>query len=634
MAHFNAPGLRRVLIANRGEIAVRIARAARMLGISPLGIASEADATAVHRSAMDESLIIGPPRASESYLNIERVIRAAQALRADAVHPGYGFLSERTDFAQAVLDAGLIYIGPSPETLALAGDKRQARRIAHGLRIPTLEGYDGDELDDDTLLDKARELGFPVLIKASNGGGGRGQRVVTSAAEFQDCLAQARREAKAAFGDDGILLERYIRHPRHIEMQIAADAYGTVVCIGERDCSLQRRRQKVVEEAPAPNLDPAIRAAMAEAAVSLARATRYRNVGTVEFLLDETGHWYFLEINARLQVEHPVTELVHDIDLVATQFRIAAGEALGITAGPARGWAVEARICAEDPAHDLLPSSGTITRLDFPEGEYIRVDSGIAAGSIVPIDYDSLLAKLCVWADTREAAFTALDDALRRTVIEGVATNLPVLRAIASDTCVREGRMHTTYLDESGLLQTSAATPLARAAQSLLAERAHARVASVGIPLFFTLSERRIALRATRKGMKWECTPLDLPGIESETFEAFHCDISDVSALDITGLEIRLASPLRWSAIHAVGAVQTSAGYIHVTAPMPGRILKLSAQNGMQVDERDLVAVLEAMKMEHRIEAGLSGTVTQVYVQEGDVIAAGARICDITKADS
>jgi len=632
--------IRRVLIANRGEIAIRIARAARELDIVPLGIASEADRDALHRSAMDESIIIGPARAGESYLNIERILEAAKTLEADAVHPGYGFLSERADFAQAVIDAGLKFIGPSPETLALAGDKRAARHIAQSIGIATLEGYDGDELGDAELAEKAQILGFPVLIKASNGGGGRGQRVVHAPEEFLDALAQARREAKAAFGDESVLLERYIRRPRHIEMQILADAHGNIICIGERDCSLQRRRQKVIEEAPAPNLDSVTRESMADAAIALARATNYRSAGTVEFLLDEDHRWYFLEINARLQVEHPVTELVHGIDIVTTQFHIANGAAIAFDRSPARGWAVEARICAEDPAYDLLPSCGTISHVAFPSGDGIRIDSGITSGSVVPIDYDSLLAKLCVFAETREAAFSKLADALAQTSIEGIATNLPTLRAIVDDAHVRQGVMHTTYLDESGLLAAPRTDTgisndiVVQATQVLLARHPHARVSSVGIPLFFTVNDQRYAVEATRNHAQWHCSALQLPGIVTEVIEPFHCAVvteEATAAIDLEQLQVALVSPLTWRDTKATTAVQSSKLKNSVKAPMPGRVLRLTTQVGAIVDEHDVIAILEAMKMEHRIEAGLSGVVTHVHIQEGDVVPAGTLLFDIAK---
>lgn len=633
-----APLIRRVLIANRGEIAVRIARAARSLGITPLGIASEADRAALHRAAMEESLVIGPARASETYLNIERILEAALTLRADALHPGYGFLSERADFAQAVIAAGLTWIGPTPRTLALAGDKREARRIAHTLGIPTLAGYDDEEISDVELAGHAHSLGFPLLIKATNGGGGRGQRVVTAPEDFAEALAQARREAKAAFGDESVLLERYLQAARHLETQILADAHGTILCLGERDCSLQRRRQKVIEEAPAPHIDRATSTQMAEAAIRLARATEYRNAGTVEFLLDGERRWYFLEINARLQVEHPVTEWVHSIDLVATQFRIANGEALDLASPPARGWAVEARICAEDPAHDLLPSSGVISRVAWPEGESLRVDSGIGDGSVVPIEYDSLLAKLSVWGETREAAFERLAQALAKTTIEGIPTNLPTLRSILDDPGVRAGPTHTTYLEESGLLKPPAAETshdgLHQAVEALLASRPHARIASVGIPLFFTLSTRRYALEATRFGTEWECTPLHLPSLSTEQFPTFRCAAREGELAQEALEALRLDSPLEWLEARERSGPRAGLASRLVVAPMPGRILRLTVREGTMVGERDVIAVLEAMKMEHHIEAGRSGRVTRLHLREGDVVAAGAVLCEITEAEA
>ncbi len=631
--------IRRVLIANRGEIAIRIARAARSLEIIPLGIASETDSNALHRVAMAESVVIGPGPAQESYLHSERILQAARQLNADAIHPGYGFLSESAAFAQAVGDAGLIFIGPSPATLALAGDKRQARQLAQSLGIPTLAGYDGPDQSDARLQAHAERLGFPLLIKASNGGGGRGQRVVRDPAEFLPALAAARREAKAAFGDASVLLERYLEQPRHIEFQILADAHGSIFELGERDCSLQRRRQKVLEEAPAPQLPATLRNRMGKDALALAQACAYRNIGTVEFLLDASGQHYFLEINARLQVEHPVTELVHQVDLVAQQFHIASGAKLSLPARAPQGWALEARICAEDPAQGLLPSSGEITGVSWPNGPGIRIENGIDTGSSVPIDYDSLVAKLCVWAQTREEAFARLREALDATQISGVATNLPVLRAMAADPHINHGPTSTNYLDDGDLLRanpTPPASPLLIAVtQELLREQAQSRVGSVGIPLFFTLNDTNYALSASLHGDSWECTALNLPGIRSEQFADFRCAAKAPQSDMLQTARYALCSPLDWPTAQTTETVPNEASSGNrVTAPMPGRVLQLSATPGQAVAAHDVVAILEAMKMEHRIEAGCTGVISQIHIHEGQTVAAGTLLLEIAPAQA
>src|SRR5580658_2226522 len=406
--------IRRLLIANRGEIAVRVARAAREMGITALGVYSQADADAYHLQFMDDARCIGPAPAPESYLNIDAVLAAAVAMKADAVHPGYGFLSERATFAQACIDAGLIWVGPPPQAMAAMGSKIDAKQRVRASNVPTVPGYDGKDQSTKRLRDEAATIGFPLLIKASAGGGGRGMRVVASLDDFDEALASAKREALAAFGDDAVLLERYLRDPRHIEFQILADSHGTTLHFGERECSIQRRHQKIIEEAPSVALTPNLRAEMGAAAVRAAESVGYVNAGTCEFMLDDNGDFYFLEMNARLQVEHPVTELVYGIDLVHWQLRIASGEPLTLAQDEIhpRGWAIEARLYAEDPANDLLPSTGTLSYWSPPEGPGIRIDAGVAAGSEVSHYYDPMLAKLIVSGSDRSAAIARLEQAL------------------------------------------------------------------------------------------------------------------------------------------------------------------------------------------------------------------------------
>ncbi|MDP9018545.1 MAG: acetyl-CoA carboxylase biotin carboxylase subunit, partial [Candidatus Eremiobacteraeota bacterium] len=442
--------IRRLLIANRGEIAVRIARGASEMGITPLGIYSEADADAFHLSVMAESACVGPATASESYLNIDAVIGAAKIMRADAVHPGYGFLSERAAFAQAVADAGLVFVGPSPDAMAAMGSKRDAKQRVRGHDVPVIPGYEGADQSPKLLRAEAEKIGVPLLIKASAGGGGRGMRVVEDLKQFEESLEAAQREALAAFGDATVLLERYLKRPRHIEFQVLADSHGHCIHLGERECSIQRRHQKIIEEAPSVALSPALRAEMGAAAVRAAESVNYVNAGTVEFMLDEDGKFYFLEMNTRLQVEHPVTELVYGVDLVQWQLHIANGEKLTLQQSDVhpRGWSIESRIYAEDPYNAMLPSTGDITVWEPPQGPGVRLDSGVEWGSEVSVYYDPMLAKLIVWGTDRAHAVARMEAALDEFVIGGVRTNVPLLSWIVRDEHYRAGKTTTQFLAE------------------------------------------------------------------------------------------------------------------------------------------------------------------------------------------
>jgi 3-methylcrotonyl-CoA carboxylase alpha subunit len=625
--------IRRLLIANRGEIAVRVARGARELGISPVGVYSDADEHALFREVLDASLRIGPGPARASYLDGERIVAAAKTLGADAVHPGYGFLSEQADFARRVIDAGLVFVGPTPDALAAMGSKIEAKRRVRTFGVPVVPGYDGDEQRDERLRAEARRIGTPLLIKASAGGGGRGMRIVDDLATFDEALASARREALAAFGDDTVLLERYLRRPRHIEFQILADAFGTTVHLGERECSIQRRHQKVVEEAPSVALDRVLRARIGEAAVNAARSVGYRNAGTAEFMLDEDGAFYFLEMNARLQVEHPVTELVYDVDLVHEQLRIAGGEPLRFTQEQLvpRGWAIEARINAEDPAHDFLPQAGTIAAFDVPRAPGVRLDAGFAAGSDVPLYYDALLAKLIVWGADRSAAIARLAETLRETRIAGIATNLPLLRAIANDQAFRDGATTTRYLEERmPLFALDAAAFDERAARAvaaaLLARGESWRLAGVGVPLVFELGDTRVRAEATLDGRaQWRLSG-DLDGMvaPNDAGATFDADGGTV-ALDGRIVRWRFPEPPSADAEHG----SHGAGSGDVVAPMPGKIVSVTVEPGANVEQRTLLVVLEAMKMEHRIEAPIAGTVVEVRVRPGELVAGGATLLTI-----
>jgi len=640
-----------LLIANRGEIAVRVARAAREMGIVSLGIYSEADANAYHLKFVEEARCIGPATAAQSYLDAEAIVAAAVAMGADAVHPGYGFLSERASFAQAVGDAGIVFVGPTPEAMAAMGSKIEAKRRVREVGVPTVPGYDGDDQSPLRLREEAERIGFPLLIKASAGGGGRGMRVVESIERFDEALEAAKREALAAFGDDAVLLERYLRDPRHIEFQILADGYGTTLHFGERECSIQRRHQKIVEEAPSVALTPELRAEMGAAAVRAAESVGYVNAGTCEFMLEGTGDFYFLEMNARLQVEHPVTELVYGIDLVQWQLRIASGERLTIPQDELqpRGWAIEARIYAEDPANDMLPSTGAISTWEPPEGPGIRVDAGVTAGSVVSHYYDPMLAKLIVFGGDRPSACNRLEHALREFIVDGVRTNVPLLLWIARDEAFRAGETTTSFLarrlDESVFARRvpPRAAALLCAAALLVDGRAPWRIAGASRPLRLQCGDTVIdviadaidaeawrlsgaydgVLHAQRHGYVVSAT------FDDETFAGAVTYADDAFDVHLEGNVRRFVFAPPPSA-QMGSAEKAAAGGAHVNAPMPGKIVKVAVREGDAVEEHALLVVLEAMKMEHRIEASAAATVRSVLVEEGQIVTAGTPLMELS----
>ncbi len=639
----------RLLIANRGEIAVRIARGAREAGVVPLGIYSDADAHAAHVDAMDDAVRIGPGEAAQSYLDIERVIAAAKDLRADSVHPGYGFLSEREAFAQAVCDAGMIFVGPSPASIGMMGDKTEAKRRARAYDVPVVPGYDGDDQDVETLRREAAAIGLPLLIKASAGGGGRGMRVVTDLGQFEELLESAQREALGAFGDAKVLLERYVTNPRHIEFQIIADEFGNTFHLGERECSIQRRHQKLIEEAPSVALDDDLRARMGDAAIRVARSVNYTNAGTVEFLLDEDGSFYFLEMNARLQVEHPVTELVHGVDLVRLQLAVAAGERLSEADVPAaRGWAIEARINAENPDTGYLPATGTIVRYEAPQGPGIRVDSGIRAGSEVSTFYDSMLAKLIAFGPTRQSAIERLCSALESFRIDGVPTNIPLQLRIARNVTFRAGYTTTAFLTEHAnfLRPDPTGEPeeaVLLAIGALLADPRTWRIGAVGVPIALVGAKRTFAIVASRTGSPGEwslegdlsesvCFEVDGERVVARNAEARAAGRAVARA---TGVDVTFDThPYHFTfgappVLGASGTAGARSGKNTVVSPMPGKIIKVAVAAGDTVVERDLLLVLEAMKMEHRIEAARSGVVKSVSVAAGALVGGGATLVEL-----
>ncbi len=643
--------IRRLLIAKRGEIAVRVARGAREMGIVPLGIYSEADAGAYHLHFMDDARCVGPAPAAQSYLEVDNVIAAAIDMKADAVHPGYGFLSERASFARAVTQAGLIFVGPTADAMDAMGSKIAAKHRVREFDVPTVPGYDGEDQSTERLRSEATRAGFPLLIKASAGGGGRGMRVVDAIEAFDEALDAAKREALAAFGDDAVLLERYLKDPRHIEFQILADAHGTTIHLGERECSIQRRHQKVIEEAPSVALTQELRAEMGAAAVRAAQSVGYVNAGTCEFMLDGDGRYYFLEMNTRLQVEHPVTELVYGLDLVQWQLRIANGERLTIAQGDVRprGWAIEARIYAEDPANHMLPSTGTIARWAPPEGPGVRVDAGVTTGSDVSVYYDSMLAKLIVYGTDREHAIARMKGALDDFVIDGVRANVPLLAWIVRDEWYREGKTTTSFLaqrlDESVFSNRTVPPDAATLAVAAALARGWTawRAGGVGTPIRLQSGDARCNVEATVvSANRWNVTG----DLSRELHAQLH---GDTIAITFDGRSLRGGVTREGMTLHvhlgdatyrftpapppsadsSGASAGTGATDGRIVSPMPGKIVKINVAQGDEVAERALLLVLEAMKMEHRIEADAAGTVKAVLVREGEIVAGGAPLVEL-----
>ncbi len=477
---------KKVLVANRGEIAVRVLRACKELGLSTVAVYSDADRSALHVRYADEAYPIGPAPARESYLRIDRIIEVAKKAKVDAIHPGYGFLAENPDFARACQAAGIIFVGPSPEVLELLGNKVAARRLMISSGIPVISGIDQD-LGDEDMIVAAQRIGYPLLVKAAAGGGGKGMRIVNSAAELPSALASARREAEAAFGDGTLYLERVIEGVRHIEFQILADEHGNVIHLCEREGSIQRRHQKLIEEAPSRALDQKLREEMGQVAVEVARTSNYTNAGTVEFLLDKDGNFYFLEVNPRLQVEHPVTEMVTGIDIVKEQLRIASGRKLRYSQEDVKlhGWAIECRILAEDPYEGFLPSAGRITRIYEPAGPGVRVESGIYEGFEVSLYYDSLIGKLITWGETRAEAVLRMRRALNEYCIMGIKTNILFHQQILNSTRFLAGRLDTRFLDRPFLAvekEEAAHLKAAVIAATLVAHRQRKRPRNALVP--------------------------------------------------------------------------------------------------------------------------------------------------------
>jgi len=651
--------LQSLLIANRGEIACRIIRTARRLGLRTVAVHSSADRGALHTLLADEAVEIGPAEARQSYLNGERILQVARDTRVAAIHPGYGFLSENADFARACHDAGIVFVGPPADAIDRMGSKSEARQLMAAAGVPVLPGYDGDDQSDGVLEAEARRLGFPLLVKPTAGGGGKGMRIVRSAAELGEALAGARREALKAFGDPRLLLERFVEKGRHVEIQVFADTHGEAVHLFERDCSLQRRHQKVIEEAPAPGLDAATRAAMGAAAVAAARAVGYVGAGTVEFLYDGR-EFYFLEMNTRLQVEHPVTEMITGLDLVEWQLRVADGEALPLRQSQVtqRGHAVEARLYAEDPERGFLPSTGRIDRLRFPAGlEHVRVDTGVREGDEVSIHYDPMVAKVIAWGTDRLDAIDRLRAALEATDVDGLRTNTRFLWEILGHEPVRAGDVSTRLL-ESGLPPSGATEEDTRTAW-LIAAAVGAQVAASrphagqtpGTPWGqhggFRLNASptvRVAL-SLGHDRRWLHLQPAGPDIEVELDGHTHllqgCELADGTVrgrIDGQPFEARCEAGedgflLRRQCLRFEFAEDTGAEHHvsaehegHLRSPMPGLVLDVRANAGDRVEAGAVLVVLEAMKMEHSLSAPWAGTVAGVAVKPGDRVEEGVEL--------
>ncbi len=670
----------KILIANRGEIACRVAATAKRLGVKTVAVYSDADANAKHVAVCDEAVHIGGSAPKDSYLRWERIIEAAKATGAQAIHPGYGFLSENEDFAHACAAAGLVFIGPPASAIKDMGLKAESKQLMEKAGVPLVPGYHGSDQDPALLQREADRIGYPVLIKASAGGGGKGMRAVDKSEDFAAALESCKREAINSFGDDAVLVEKYVQRPRHIEIQVFGDTHGNCVYLFERDCSVQRRHQKVLEEAPAPGMTPALRAQMGEAAVAAAKAVNYVGAGTVEFIVEQPGGYerpdqmkfYFMEMNTRLQVEHPVTEAITGLDLVEWQLRVASGEPLPLQQQDLRitGHAIEARICAENPDNNFLPATGALNVYALPdcvtfERGAVRVDSGVRQGDAISPFYDSMVAKLIVHGDTREQALARLDEALAQTHIVGLATNVQFLRRVARTEAFASAQLDTALIPrEQAVLfhQEPVGLPLAAAAavaQTLLKERA-----SEGVDPFSRrdgfhthgVVQRRFEFEFGGEHAKAWLTyerggSLHLAVGESETAVAGPL----VFAAQADGIELQFAGQRTRAAVYAQGEVDhvftprgatqitaidllAHAGEVaaeggRLTAPMPGKVVSFAVKAGDQVTKGQPLAVMEAMKMEHTIAAPADGVVQELLYAPGDQVTEGAELLKLAAAE-
>ena len=658
--------IKRLLIANRGEIACRVIETCRRLGIDSIAVFSSADAEARHVSLADKAVEIGEAPPGESYLRGDRIVEVASELGADAIHPGYGFLSENADFADACLAAGITWVGPPADTIREMGSKRRARKVMKEAGVQVVPGYDDEDQHDDTLAGAALKIGFPMMIKASAGGGGKGMRVVNSESDWPAALAGARRESMAAFGDDRVILERYLERPRHIEFQVFADSQGNVVHLFERECSIQRRYQKIIEETPATILDDELRCRMGDAAVAAARATGYVNAGTVEFLVSG-NEYFFMEMNTRLQVEHPVTEATTRLDLVEWQLRIASGEPLPLTQDEVTrsGHSIEARLYAENPFEDFLPSTGQIGRFRHPAtSRELRVDSGVVGGDVVSIYYDPMLAKIISWGSDRPKAIANLRRALSRTVLTGPRTNLPLLRGLVSHPDFEAAEIDTGYLDRhlDDIIETLALPDelaLIAASCAISLDKAVSVFADEPEDLHSPWNRKDGwragggAFRMAFQDRKAERHETRLSGWDGEYI--FHHKNGDksVSANRSTSEELELCIDGRSTTaivirdgrsiyigtdesaieLEHIPLYETNSGRgeedTHPGAPMPGRIVAIHVEEGMRVEPGQALLVLEGMKMEYTLSSPAAGVVTRIHFKTGELVEAEVPLVDI-----
>ncbi len=665
---------KRILIANRGEIACRIIKTARRMGIETVAVFSEADKDALHVEMADTAIAIGPPEAAKSYLLIDKILAACKASGAEAVHPGYGFLSEREAFPKALEAAGVVFIGPNPKAIAAMGDKIESKKAAAAAHVSTVPGHLGVIADEVEAMEIAEEIGYPVMIKASAGGGGKGMRIAYSKAEVAEGFARSKSEAKSSFGDDRMFIEKFITDPRHIEIQVLGDKHGNVIYLGERECSIQRRNQKVIEEAPSPLLDAATRKKMGDQAVALAKAVGYNSAGTVEFVAGQDKSFFFLEMNTRLQVEHPVTELITGIDLVEQMIRSAAGEKLSLKQSDVKlnGWAVESRVYAEDPYRKFLPSTGRLTRYRPPEehsanGVTLRNDTGVYEGGEISIYYDPMIAKLVTHAGTRAEAIDAQADALDAFVIDGIRHNIPFLAALMAHPRWRAGKLSTGFIAEEfpdgfhphapdgERAQVLAA--VAAAIDHLLGERKRQISGQMDGHRVTRESQRAVWLGETeyRLGVRRENGTIEVrfPGKGKDSRRHLQSDWKPGDALwtgtinskpvavQVRNIPNGFAIAYRGVEANAFVYTESEAGYARlmppkkvadtgkqVLCPMPGLVVSIAVKEGQEVKAGETVAVVEAMKMENVLRAEIDGTVKKINAKQGDSLAVDAVILE------
>jgi propionyl-CoA carboxylase alpha chain len=664
---------KRILIANRGEIACRIIKTARRMGIETVAVYSDADKDSLHVAMADSAVAIGPPPAAESYLVIEKIVAACKQSGAEAVHPGYGFLSERDAFPRALAATGIVFIGPNPKAIAAMGDKIESKKAAAKAKVSTVPGHLGVVKSELEAIEIADEIGYPVMIKASAGGGGKGMRVARSKAEVAEGFARARSEAKSSFGDERVFIEKFITDPRHIEIQVLGDKHGNVIYLGERECSIQRRNQKVIEEAPSPLLDAATRKKMGEQAAALAKAVGYDSAGTVEFVAGQDKSFYFLEMNTRLQVEHPVTELVTGIDLVEQMIRVAAGEKLSLKQGDIKlnGWSIESRVYAEDPYRNFLPSTGRLTRYRPPQegtinGVTVRNDTGVYEGGEISIFYDPMIAKLVTHAASRDEAIAAQSDALDAFVIDGIRHNIPFLAALMANPRWQTGKLSTNFITEEFPAGFRAHAPegesgnvlaaVAAAIDHVLGERKRSisgqlrgRMVTRESQRAVWLGEREMRLEVKREGGAIEVRLRNgragayrLQSAWKPGDSLWNGTINGrLAAVQVRPIPNGFALSYQGVETKAYVYTEREAGYARlmppkkvadtgkqVLCPMPGLVVSIAVKEGQEVKAGETVAVVEAMKMENVLRAEIDGTVKKINAKPGDSLAVDAVILE------